>query len=416
MSSDAVVSVVGLGKDYTIGTGVRGGSTLREVLVHATQRVTGRRGSHAAAPDDRSLLCALDGLTFDIMAGEAVGFIGHNGAGKSTLLKVLSRVTEPTRGHGIIAGRVGALLEVGTGFHPELTGRENVFLNGALLGMTKAEVVKRFDEIVAFADVERFLDTPVKRYSSGMYVRLAFAVAAHLEPEILIIDEVLAVGDTAFQRKCLGRMSEVARSGRTVLFVSHSMSVVQALCSRAIVLEQGRLVHDGPVDGAVQHYLSTLEAAATTSVADRRDRKGYWDVLATRVVMTGSNGASLSTGAPARLEIQLTGLLPGTTVEVTLLNQLGLPVLRFASAVSSSEDTICGSEPAFTCDVDALPLVPGRYRLDLLVRGGGHLQDELPAALFIDVAEGSMGGRPVSSAIAGAGDVVVRHRWSMPDV
>ncbi len=207
-----------------------------------------------------------------------VGLIGHNGAGKTTLLKILSRITEPSAGYADVTGRVGSLLEVGTGFHPELTGRENVFLNGAILGMRRPEIRRRFDEIVAFAEIERFLDTPVKRYSSGMSVRLAFAVAAHLEPEVLLVDEVLAVGDAAFQRKSLGKMDEVAKEGRTVIFVSHNLAIIQALCSRGVLLERGRAVADASVTDAIDQYLRTLERAAAEDLVEREDRDSRsWD-------------------------------------------------------------------------------------------------------------------------------------------
>jgi lipopolysaccharide transport system ATP-binding protein len=218
---------------------------------------------------------ALDGVSFEVKRGEALGIIGRNGAGKSTLLKILSRITEPTTGEIEIEGRVASLLEVATGFHPELTGRENIFLNGAILGMTRAEIRKRFDEIVAFAEVERFLDTPVKRYSSGMYVRLAFAVAAHLEPEILIVDEVLAVGDTAFQEKCTGKMQEVTHSeGRTVLFVSHNMGTIQSLCARGIVLDAGKIVFDGKSRDAVGHYFRATRPTVSPESMEERERIG----------------------------------------------------------------------------------------------------------------------------------------------
>src|SRR5262249_22137041 len=213
-----------------------------------------RRFGRSAAPrcdDSAESFWALRGVSFSVADGEVVGVVGRNGAGKSTLLKLLSRITAPTEGRIRLRGRVASLLEVGTGFHPELTGRENVFLNGAILGMTRAEITRKFDEIVAFAEVERFLDTPVKRYSSGMYVRLAFAVAAHLDPEILLVDEVLAVGDAAFQRKCLGRMSDVARGGRTVLFVSHNLGAVRSLCSRSLYLRSGSLAMDGPTNATL---------------------------------------------------------------------------------------------------------------------------------------------------------------------
>jgi lipopolysaccharide transport system ATP-binding protein len=221
---------------------------------------SGRSSVNRLRDVNREQFWALEGVEFEIARGERVGIIGRNGAGKSTLLKVLSRITEPTTGRVAIRGKVASLLEVGTGFHPELTGRENIFLNGAILGMTKEEIRRKFDDIVAFSEIEKFLDTPVKRYSSGMYVRLAFAVAAHLEPEILIVDEVLAVGDAAFQKKCLGRMGEVSREGRTVLFVSHNMSAVRQLCDRAMVIDGGNKVFDGEVGAAISFYQNALLA------------------------------------------------------------------------------------------------------------------------------------------------------------
>src|SRR5215213_3877278 len=276
--ADAAVEAWGLGKDYRVFRN-RGYETLRDRLAQAAAlplRAV-RRNTPRPSTD---VLHALVDLSFSIGQGEAVGFIGHNGAGKSTLLKILSRITEPTRGSAVVRGRVGSLLEVGTGFHPELTGRENIYLNGAVLGMTRKEIVRRFDEIVEFADVERFLDTPVKRYSSGMYVRLAFAVAAHLNPDILIVDEVLAVGDAAFQAKCLGRMQQVARDeGRTVLFVSHNMAAVNSLCTRGLFMEGGRVTLDGSVADVVAHYNARMPAA-TGEQLDLTDapRKGGRDV------------------------------------------------------------------------------------------------------------------------------------------
>ncbi|MBV9547680.1 MAG: ATP-binding cassette domain-containing protein, partial [Chloroflexi bacterium] len=241
-----------LGKRYRIGQRETYRS-LRDSLSDALVAPFRRLGGSGAA--ESNTIWALRNVSLEIAPGEVLGIIGHNGAGKSTLLKILSRITEPTEGRAQVHGRVGSLLEVGTGFHPELTGRENIFLNGAILGMRRSEITRRFDEIVAFAEVERFIDTPVKRYSSGMYLRLAFAVAAHLEPEILLVDEVLAVGDAAFQKKCLGRMGEVAREGRTVLFVSHNLPSVEKLCQRVIVVDGGRVVQEGDPGACISAYL-----------------------------------------------------------------------------------------------------------------------------------------------------------------
>ncbi|MGH7653756.1 MAG: ABC transporter ATP-binding protein [Gemmatimonadaceae bacterium] len=253
MSSEPAIAVRGVSKSYRIGH-LAQATTLAERFVQAVR--------HPFARDDRETLWALKDCSFDVARGDLVGIIGRNGAGKSTLLKLLSRITEPTTGEILMYGRVGALLEVGTGFHPELTGRENVYLNGTILGMRRREVAERFDEIVDFAEVERFLDTPVKHYSSGMYVRLAFAVAAHLEPEILIVDEVLAVGDSEFQRKCLGKMEEVAHAGRTVLFVSHNMQAIAALTRRTLVLDRGACVFDGSTVEGIAHYRAMQGAHA----------------------------------------------------------------------------------------------------------------------------------------------------------
>src|SRR5213080_1227184 len=258
--SDVAIRVAGLGKQYQIGGDRKPYKTIREAIsdtaLNPLRRL--RAGLSADPLNGEHAFWALKDVSFEINRGEVVGIIGRNGAGKSTLLKILSRITEPTEGEIEIAGRVGSLLEVGTGFHPELTGRENVYLNGAILGMKRSEIDRRFDEIVAFSEIERFLETPVKHYSSGMYARLAFSVAAHLEPEILLVDEVLAVGDAAFQKKCLGKMGQVSRAGRTVLFVSHNMAAVQQLTDNCILLDKGHLTAYGPSAEVIGQYLSSI--------------------------------------------------------------------------------------------------------------------------------------------------------------
>ena len=265
-----IISVKNLSKQFRLGATSYANTSLREAFamrIRAPLRVRQNNGH-----DPEKTIWALRDVSFDVEPGEAVGIIGRNGAGKSTLLKILSRITEPTSGRAELYGRIGSLLEVGTGFHPELTGRENIFLNGAVLGMKRDEINRKFDEIVAFAEIERFLDTPVKRYSSGMYMRLAFAVAAHLDPEILLVDEVLAVGDAQFQKKCLGKMKNVAQEGRTVLFVSHNLPSIVTLCRRALFISEGRLVADGTAAAVVEKYLS--ESAGGLPVAQ-------WDDLET---------------------------------------------------------------------------------------------------------------------------------------
>jgi len=262
-----VIEAEELSKQYRLGQLQKGYDTLRDTIAHGVNRLAHREHRPAA-----ETIWALDGVSFQVEQGEVLGIIGPNGAGKSTLLKILTRITTPTKGSATIRGRVGSLLEVGTGFHGELTGRENVYLNGAILGMTRREITRKLRDIVEFSGVEKFIDTPVKRYSSGMYVRLAFSVAAHLEPEILLVDEVLAVGDAEFQRRCLGRMEELAGHGRTVLFVSHQMQVLARLCDRAILLREGRVVQDGPSEQVVAHYLQAEGGAGS---------RRYWADLAT---------------------------------------------------------------------------------------------------------------------------------------
>src|SRR5436189_321948 len=283
--NDAVITVENLSKKYRIKHAdeatVARYSALRDVIASKFTGLFQNRKSKIKTRKSVQDFWALKNVSFEVPRGEVVGGIGRDGAGKTTLLKILSRITEPTEGRVRIRGRVGSLLEVGTGFHPELTGRENISLNGAILGMSRAEIQRKFDEIVAFAEVEKFLDTPVKHYSSGMYMRLAFAVAAHLEPEILIVDEVLSVGDYAFQKRCLGKMEEVSSGGRTVLFVSHNMPAVASLCGRAYLLDRGRIVSEGAAPDVVREYRAAHDADELTPIGDREDRRGDGSVRVT---------------------------------------------------------------------------------------------------------------------------------------
>lgn len=306
-----VIRVEHLSKKYLIVHQKQAGeNSLRDALANSASRLFDKLRHPLVAPKNdptREEFWALQDLSFDIMQGDRVGIIGRNGAGKSTLLKILSRITEPTSGKVTIAGRVASLLEVGTGFHPELSGRENIYLNGAILGMSKSEITKKFDEIVAFAEVEKFLDTPVKRYSSGMYVRLAFAVAAHLEPEILIVDEVLAVGDAQFQKKCLGKMQDAGQDGKTVLFVSHNMLAVSALCNKAIVLENGHLALEATPDSAIKRYLDGDASERRASVEWKfADAPGNETVRLTRIASLNERGDESSFfGIQEPIHIQL---------------------------------------------------------------------------------------------------------------
>jgi lipopolysaccharide transport system ATP-binding protein len=335
------IQVQGLGKQYRIGAKQAGYSTLRETVTETLVRplrqagkMLGSRPSSIVMPDNS--IWALRDVSFKLTRGEVVGIIGRNGAGKSTLLKILSQITEPSEGVADIYGRVGSLLEVGTGFHPELTGRENVYLNGAILGMSKSEIDRKFDEIVSFAEVDKFVDTPVKHYSSGMCVRLAFAVAAHLEPEILIVDEVLAVGDAAFQKKCLSKMEGVANEGRTVLFVSHNMLAVQNLCHRAIWLHDGRLVEDGPTGEVVSNYLRISASTLTERVwDDMTHAPGNDKVRLRRVSVRGPDDAKphyITRESPFVIEIELWNFMPNAMLEVTLHFHTEQQIVAFTSA------------------------------------------------------------------------------------
>ncbi len=304
-----MIHVEGIGKRYKLGATIRH-DTLRDWIMHRV------RGAGEDSDRDADEFWALRDVSFEVPEGDVIGIIGKNGAGKSTLLKILSRITQPTEGRVRLAGRVASLLEVGTGFHPELSGRENIFLNGAILGMTRHEIRAKFDEIVAFAEVERFLDTPVKRYSSGMYVRLAFAVAAHLEPEILLVDEVLAVGDNEFQKKCLGKMNEVAKGGRTVLFVSHNMSAVEELCTRAILLTAGSKTAEGSTKEIIRRYLDDSASGGTIDLSSRdTSRMGEGKIRVTRVSTSLADG-TLSTVFPLHEPMRITLSLEGPPEQI----------------------------------------------------------------------------------------------------
>jgi lipopolysaccharide transport system ATP-binding protein len=399
------IAATGLSKRYVVGIHERF-PTFRDAIANVVRR-NGRSRRQGGE------IWALRDVDVEIPAGDVVGFVGRNGAGKSTFLKVISRITAPTAGTVDIVGRVGALLEVGTGFHPELTGRENVFLNGAILGMTQSETRRKLEAIVDFAGVETFLDTPVKRYSSGMQVRLAFAVAAHLDPEILIVDEVLAVGDIEFQRKCLGKMGDFARDGRTVLFVSHNIAVVQSLCQRAVFLDRGCVVADGPVNQVTRQYLQSLEDAVTVDLRERTDRitLGYDQVLLHELTISGPVGEALATGRPARFEFGFSNPIDRLACRFVVHDSLGLAVATFDSGVRGDDDATDIDTARLVCAIDELPLTPGRYRVDVLVRGRGQLQDGLTAAAFFDVESGTMGGRAIREG-ENDGPVAVPHRWS----
>lgn len=393
--ADVAIRIEGLSKKYRIGK-LEKYKTLRESLTDAVSapfrrmRSMLRRSELQAAEPPSETIWALKDISFEVPRGAVLGVIGRNGAGKSTLLKVLSRITEPTEGRVHIRGRVGSLLEVGTGFHGELSGRENIFLNGAILGMKRAEIARKFDEIVAFAEVEKFIDTPVKRYSSGMYMRLAFAVAAHLDPEILIVDEVLAVGDAAFQKKCLGMMGEVSRHGRTVIFVSHNMNAVQTLCARAVWLEAGRFIDDDHSRLVVGRYLQANAVIRTASrwvgLETAPGRAAIRLHQAALVPSTLTEESPITVETPIELEFRYWNFRPDAALNVTVIIYNAEEVCVLASASQSvARQTGLIRE---ACEIPGNLLNSGTYRVRLLVvEDTTRILLDLPEVIVFEVSD-----------------------------
>ena len=382
-----------LGKQYRLGAlQPRNYKTLRESLIDWGKRpfrtLTSRQSTRA---QQNASFWALRDVSFEVTAGEVVGIIGRNGAGKSTLLKILSRITEPTSGYADIYGRVGSLLEVGTGFHPELTGRENIFLNGAILGMKRREISAKFDEIVAFAEVERFIDTPVKHYSSGMYLRLAFAVAAHLEPEILLVDEVLAVGDAAFQKKCLGKMGDVAKAGRTVLFVSHNMAAVQQLCQRAILLDGGRVVRDAVAPEVIRDYLQTAADSGLVRFDEETVRRGNGRSRYQQATIFNDHGeiaSSIQAGSNLKIELAFHHHgqpLSNPSFGVSFRNTFGQPITRLITRETHGEMPTVNGDGRVCLAIDNVNLLPGLYYLTLGLSNQGEQLDLIEDGLQLEV-------------------------------
>ena len=398
--SDSVIRAEGLSKKYRIGHRRQERySALRDVAVRtmkhwARASLDAARGRQLIAGDDVEDFWALQDVSFALKRGDVVGIVGRNGAGKSTLLKILSRITEPSVGRVEIRGRVASLLEVGTGFHLELTGRENIYLNGAILGMRHAEIRQKFDEIVAFSEVEKFLDTPVKRYSSGMYVRLAFAVAAHLEPEILIVDEVLAVGDAEFQQKCLGKMKHVAGQGRTVLFVSHNLAAVRALCNRALLLDGGKVVSDGPVDVVARRYINTSSSEDAISFETRPGRPSITSIVVGRdALAAGDLMVDVGFSSPRPLSTAVGGIM--------LRADTGEPLWGSNSRFHGRGEIAKGlTSGVLRCKAPALPLRPGRYHLSVWLADWHEELDSKQDVLSIQLGEDTADPlRPAASAV-----------------
>lgn len=369
---NTAVRVVGLGKQYHIGGRQKKNQSFREVIADTFMQPFRRardvlRGQAARYGGNVETFWALKDLHFEVKHGEVIGIIGRNGAGKSTLLKILSRITEPTEGYADIYGRVGALLEVGTGFHLELTGRENIYLNGSILGMTRAEIDRKFDEIVAFAEIEQFIDTAVKHYSSGMGLRLGFAVAAHLEPEILIVDEVLAVGDVSFQQKCLNKMSDVASEGRTVLFVSHNMGAVQALCTRAILLQKGRMSMSGLPSEVISHY---IEASATKWQSEPNDPKNDDVIVMHQVqVVQGDRTEYFDSSIPVQVQLhyEVTSPVKDVLLGLDILSSDGIQIFRTYDMGIHCLPTVDPGHYISTLTLPAKMFKSGSYMLEVLV-------------------------------------------------
>ncbi len=415
--SDYVIRVENIGKKYVIAHQKQERyPALRDVITERFKSLGNLfKNSNSQKKEE---FWALKEVSFDIKQGERVGFIGRNGAGKSTLLKILSRITDPSTGRITIKGRVASLLEVGTGFHTDLTGRENIYLNGAILGMSNLEIKRKFDEIVAFADVEKFLDTPVKRYSSGMYVRLAFAVAAHLEPEILIVDEVLAVGDIQFQKKCIGKMEEVGKEGRTVLFVSHNLGILQSLCNRGILLSQGKILKDNTASIAAASYLKSLEKVSSQKILERTDRSGNGRSRLIDIEFYAdedSYSTTLVTGSSAVFIFYVTKIFTGLTCFFTVYNQQGQPVTIFDSFAQSSQDKMNLDQAKFICRISELLLIPGRYMVNAGLWSNGEEIDSVEGALFFEVEEGTVRNRIILEHFASFGDVMIPHQWIGPN-
>jgi lipopolysaccharide transport system ATP-binding protein len=412
-----IVKVENLSKQYQIGTRPAGYATLRESLTNAFRSPFASLLRRSKRTDS---VWALRDVSFDVMPGEVLGIIGQNGAGKSTLLKILSRITEPTTGRAELYGRAGSLLEVGTGFHPELTGRENIFLNGAILGMTKPEIQQKFDEIVAFAELEKFLETPVKRYSSGMYMRLAFSVAAHLDPEILVVDEVLAVGDAAFQKKCLGRMRDISSRGRTVLFVSHNMAAIRSLCGRGIVLANGRKIFEGAAGECVDQYLAEITQHATNEVdLTSFPRAGGVepDLKICKLRLCSRDGRPLvRAGDPMEFELDFTvfELLEDVVLGVRVLSSDNVGIMECRSSHDyGAIERLEPGEYSIKCRIDQNVLSPGLYQLNVGARCASKPLDHVQQAMTFEVYSDESASSLWLNGVSGC--VRLPSRWTQPE-
>ena len=414
-----IIKVENISKQYKLGTRNAAYTTLREAVSRVARSPRDLFSSKNSG--EKNSFWALQDVSFEVKPGEIVGIIGRNGAGKSTLLKILARVTEPTRGRIELFGHANSLLEVGTGFHPELTGRENIFVNGAILGMKNSVIKKMFDEIVAFAEVEKFLDTAVKHYSSGMYMRLAFSVAAHLNPDILIIDEVLSVGDAQFQKKCLGKVQDIATAGRTVLFVSHNMAAVENLCGRGVVLEKGKVIFEGEKSAAVSHYLESTNKNFDSNLTDNPNRSGSGEVRVTAIEIKDLAGSPLSNAMSGQdidiyfyfeklPDFQKSNVVIGFMVRTFL----DIPVFLQHNKLTRDDWDALPENGAFVCRIRRLPLPPAGYRLGYSIMRDDEYLDRIDDASELNVIEGDFYGSGEVPPIS-HGTCLVDAEWRLLD-
>ena len=420
--SEVVIKIENIGKQYRLGQ--VGTGTLSHDLNRAWFRLRGKEDPYLkigeendrSAKGGKGLVWALKDINFEVKRGEVLGIIGKNGAGKSTLLKILSQITSPTIGEIKVKGRIAALLEVGTGFHPDLTGRENIYLNGAILGMTKLEIKNKFDEIVDFSGVAKYIDTPVKRYSSGMMVRLGFAVAAHLEPEILIVDEVLAVGDSEFQKKCLGKMKDVSGEGRTILFVSHNMAAMQNLCNNCVWLSNGRLKESGETNYIINKYLNNVSQSAFMDLNDRQDRQGNGSIRITEVVFKNNANERVTdffSGQDVSIFLKYETAKPidgSILIALGFNDQNGVRIFNANNEHAGFQFNSFQERGSVVCKITNLPLTQGSYPVTLFLSVNGEVADWIQDAFILNVEDGDFFGTG-KAMYKGQGNFLVKNEW-----
>lgn len=419
MNSSEAISVHDLGKKYRLGVDRKGKETINKKIINTITKPFSWLKSQVIDATEEEIIWALRNVSFTINQGEVVGFIGHNGAGKSTLLKILSRITEPSEGYAKINGRLSALLEVGTGMHPELTGKENIYLNGTILGMKKYEIDKKYSEIVDFSGVSKFLETPVKHYSSGMRVRLGFGIAAHLEPDILVVDEVLAVGDAEFQKKSIGKMKDVAKCGRTVLFVSHNMGAIKSLCPRSCLMQSGNLLYDGKTEDVIRLYYNAAESnIINKSLKDRTDRKGTGGIRFTEITIKNTNDDvidKVQSGQEIRIYLKYIteskSVISYLDIHITFYSADGKYMFTCSTEANGFECTNYPSEGRLMCKINKFPLTSGIYTINLYSTYKGEIADWITNTITLTVFDGDFYG--TGKLASHKEGFLVEHEWSL---